>query len=244
MKNLLSSREVLVLNLLLVLALQSATALAQKKMSAEDAALYGNRVKSTGMDPGAQRAVARQSEKTQNWSDAKVIHYHIVGAYQGEPNITSDPGRGSGFAQVTDRVEIDLDWDPSTSTLIGKPHIENSPSVVKNPRDAERSCLPPVLRGEYEHYDLLGVKDGLGGTLELQVHTTYPKVDVAQVCSGSRKTIPAGSKTRPEELAVPSPVMFGMALPDSDNLRISPDRKSMIQKKAGWTWTFTPSIIK
>jgi hypothetical protein len=26
------------------------------------------------------------------------------------------------------------------------------------------------------------------------------------------------------QLVVPSPVMFGMALPDSDNLRISPDK--------------------
>jgi hypothetical protein len=38
--------------------------------------------------------------------------------------------------------------------------------------------------------------------------------------------------------------MLGMALPDSDNLSISPDKKSMIQKKAGWTWTFTPSVKK
>jgi len=45
-------------------------------------------------------------------------------------------------------------------------------------------------------------------------------------------------------MVVPSPVMLGMALPDSDNLRISADRKSMIQKKAGWTWTFTPAPVK
>jgi hypothetical protein len=38
--------------------------------------------------------------------------------------------------------------------------------------------------------------------------------------------------------------MLGMSLPDSDNLRISADKKSMVQKKSGWTWTFTPSTGK
>ena len=31
---------------------------------------------------------------------------------------------------------------------------------------------------------------------------------------------------------------------DSDALRVSRDKKSLIVKKAGWTWTFTPSIVK
>lgn len=140
------------------------------------------------------------------------------------------------------QTPVDLDWKLSESRLLGTPIIQNSKSVVSNPHDSEPSCLPPVLKGEYEHHDLLGIKDGLGGALELQVQTTYPEVEVAQFCTGSRKPIPSGLKTRPEELVVPSPVMFGMALPDSDNLRISPDKKSMLQKQADWTWTFTPSV--
>lgn len=36
--------------------------------------------------------------------------------------------------------------------------------------------------------------------------------------------------------------MFGMPVADSDTLRISPDKKSMIVKKDGWTWTYTPTI--
>jgi hypothetical protein len=36
--------------------------------------------------------------------------------------------------------------------------------------------------------------------------------------------------------------MMAMPLPDSDNLRLSTDKKSLIVKKAGWTWTFTPSV--
>jgi hypothetical protein len=55
---------------------------------------------------------------------------------------------------------------------VGTPRIQNSKSVVTNPHDSEPSCLPPVLKGEYEHYDLLGIKEGLGGALELEVQTT------------------------------------------------------------------------
>jgi hypothetical protein len=244
MKYVQSNTMLIALCFLFTLALQSGSALAQTKMSAEEEAIYRNMMKSTGMDPDMLLGAITQNENAQRWTDAEVIHYHIVGVYEGKPNITSDPGKGSGFADVTERVEIDLDWKLSESKLVGTPHIQNSKSVVKNPHDSERSCLPPVLKGEYEHYDLLGIKEGLGGALELQVQTTYPVVEVVQFCTGSRKPIPSGRETRPEELVVPSPVMFGMALPDSDNLRISPDKKSMIQKKAGWTWTFTPSVKK
>ncbi len=73
------------------------------------------------------------------------------------------------------------------------------------------------------------------------MQTTYPVVEVVQFCTGSRKTLPASRKTRTEEFSVLSPVMLSMQLPDSDDLRVSADRKSLVQKKAGWTWTFTPS---
>ena len=142
---------------------------------------------------------------------------------------------------MTDRVEIDLKWMLFESKMVGTPILQNTKSEVMNLRNPEPSCLPPIIKGEYEHYELQGIKQGLGGALELHVKTTHPIVEVAQFCTGNRKSIPASSKTRSEELVVPSPVMLGMSLPDSDNLRISPDKKSLIHKKAAWTWTFTPS---
>ncbi|MGB9006495.1 MAG: hypothetical protein WCB96_12290 [Candidatus Aminicenantales bacterium] len=178
-------------------------------------------------------------EAMMRWGSADVVRFHIVGVYQGQPSIASD---GSGRADVTDRVVIDLKWKLSESKLVGTPSFQNTKSVLKNPHDMEPSCLPPILKGEYEHYELLGIKDGLGGALELQVQTTYPVVEVAQFCTASRKPVPASRKTRPEDLVVPSPVMLAMPLPDSDNLRVSPDKKSLIHKKGGWTWTFTPTI--
>jgi len=180
-------------------------------------------------------------EAMMRWSSADVVRYHIAGIYQAKTNVIGG-SNDIGYADVTDRVVIDLKWKLSESKLVGGPTFLNEKSEVKNLRNYEAKCRPPVLKGEYEHWELLGVKDGLGGALELQVQTTYPAAEVAQFCTGKSKPVPGRVVKRPEELVVPSPVMLGMPLPDSDNLRISKDRKSLIHKKGGWTWTFTPAL--
>ena len=211
-------------------------------MSPEEEAIYKNMIKSMGNDPNMAIEAIKKRESSQRRIVGKdgIINYHIVGVYQGRTNVVGD-SNWVAYADVSDKVVIDLKWKLSESMLEGTPSFQNTQSTVMNPSNPEPSCLPPLLKGEYEHYELQEIKQGLGGALELQVKTTYPVVEVAQFCTGSRKSIPASSKTRPEELVVPSPVMLAMSLPDSDNLSISPDKKSLIHKKAGWTWTFTPS---
>jgi hypothetical protein len=230
---------------LLTFTLQSGFVLAQAKMSAEDEAIYKSMIKSTGIDPGGVMEAQKQNESSRKWSEGNgnIVDYHIVGVFQARANIVGG-SNWIGYADVTDRVVINLKWNIAESQLVGVPGIQNTKSEVKNLRNPEPSCLPPVLKGEYEHYELLGIKNGLGGALELQVQTNYPVVEVAQVCTGSRKSVPASRKTRSEEMVVPSPVMLGMKLPDSDDLRISADKKSLIRKKDGWIWTFTPSLKK
>ena len=181
------------------------------------------------------------TEAMMRWSSADVVRFHIVGVYQARTNVIGAPGE-IGYADVTDRVVIDLKWKLSESKMAGEPTILNEKSTVKNLRNYEPKCLPPVLKGEYEHWELLAVKDGLGGALELQVQTTYPAANVIQFCTGKPKAVPGSVKKHPEELVVPSPVMLAMPLPDSDNLRIAKDKKSLIHIKDGWTWTFTPTL--
>lgn len=226
---------------LFALSLTPSPALAQNKMSAEEEAIYNMMIKNLGMDPEMVAQGMEQTQLAQQWLDGGgIVDYHIVGLFQGRANVVGGSA-GIGYADVTDHVEIDLKWNLPESMLEGTPSIVNSKSTIENLRDPEPSCSPPIVKGEYEHYQLQGIKQGLSGALELQVQTSYPIVEVAQFCTGGRKTVPASIDTRPEELAVPSPVMLGMPLPDSDDVRISPDKKSLIQKKGDWTWTFTPS---
>ncbi len=56
--------------------------------------------------------------------------------------------------------------------------------------------------------------------------------------------MPAKVDEEIEEFGVPSPVMLAMPLPPSKELEITPDKKSFIVRKKGWTWTLTPSIAK
>lgn len=187
----------------------------------------------------AAHAQQMDMDAMMKWASADVIRYHIVGVYQARTYIASD---GSGQADIADGLVVDLTWKLSESKLVGKPTFQNTKSIVKNVADREPKCLAPILKGDYEHYEVLGIKEGMAGALELQVRTSYPQVDVVQFCTGSRKAVPAKTETRAEDFAVVSPVMFGMPLPDSDDLRISPDKKSIVARKAGWTWTMTPSI--
>lgn len=173
------------------------------------------------------------------WASADVIRYHIVGVYQDKTYIASD---GAGQADITDGLVADLTWQLSTSKLVGKPTFQNVKTVVRNVADREPKCLPPVMKGAYEHYDVLSIKEDMAGALELQVRTSYPEVEIAQFCTDGRKAVPAKTETRPEPFGVVSPVIFGMPLTDSDNVKISPDKKSIITWKDGWTWTLTPSI--
>jgi hypothetical protein len=192
---------------------------------------------------GASAAHAQQMDMDamMKWGAADVVRYHIVGVYQGKPIIANG---GAARADVTDRVVIDFTWKLSEMKLIGAATFQNSKTTLTNPVDYEPKCLPPVLKGEYEHYEVLSIKEGLSGSLEFQVQTKYPVVEIAQFCTASRKAVPAKTDTRAEEFVVISPVTFGMPLPDSDDLRISKDKKSLIAMKDGWTWTYTPSIVQ
>jgi hypothetical protein len=184
--------------------------------------------------------LAQDMDAVMNLASADVVRYHIVGHYQSQTYIAGD---GSGLADVTDQIVIDLTWKLSESQLVGTPTFQNTKTTLTKLRDREAACLVPVLKGDYEHWDLLGIKNGLGGALELQVKTTYPLVEIAQSCTASRKAVPAKILTRPEELVVPSPVMLAMPVSGSKELSISKDKKSLIVQKGGWTWTFTPTAV-
>jgi hypothetical protein len=175
------------------------------------------------------------------WGAAKVVRYQIVGVYQDTTFIASD---GAGQADIGDRVVVDFSWKMSDQAITGTPTIQNSKSTTQKVRDREPSCLAPVLKGEYEHYELTSVKAGLGGMLEFMVTTKYPVVEAPYRCTAGRKPVPAEVKTRPEEFSLPSPTMFGMPLPNSPEFSINAAKTQFVVKKHGWTWTITPTIAR
>jgi hypothetical protein len=65
-------------------------------------------------------ALAHQERRRDRALDRRqVVHYHMVGVYDGAAVIAyREP---AGQATVTDRVEIDLDWDAKAGAIVGEP---------------------------------------------------------------------------------------------------------------------------
>jgi hypothetical protein len=192
-----------------------------------------------GLLPIAAFSQQMDMEAMAKWGAADVVRYHIVGVYQGTSYVAGD---GSGQADFSDRVVIDLGWKLSEARMVGAATFQNTKSTARKLRDREPACLPPVLQGELEFYELLAVKEGVGGAINLVAKSTYPAVDVAQSCTASRRTVPGKVADRTQDFMLPSPVLFAMPLRTSENLAVSADKKSLIFKKDGWVWTLTPSI--
>jgi len=174
------------------------------------------------------------------WSQAQFIRYHVVGNHDTKASVSS---AGIGFADVKDSVTIDFLWDLAQG-LVGEAKFVNVATTTTNLRDLEPTCLPPVLKGPFEFYDLQKVEPGISMTLMLTVKTTYPVVAVAQSCTASRRNEPAKVIERPEELPVPSPVGFGMGAANTSELEFHKDKQQIVYRKSGWVWTFTPTPAK
>ncbi|MGH9219786.1 MAG: hypothetical protein ACRD1W_10825, partial [Vicinamibacterales bacterium] len=131
------------------------------------------------------RLHAQDMEAMMKWASADVIKYRIVGVYSAKTDVVA--GSDVGYADVTDRVVIDLTWKLSEAKLVGTPTVVNEKSAVKNLANYEPKCAPPTLTGEYEHFTALSIKDGLAGSLEMQVQQIYPAANVIQFCTGAPK---------------------------------------------------------
>ena len=175
----------------------------------------------------------------QRWGSVKVIYYSVEGVHSGPASVTATMG---GLADVVDRVSMTFEWNLGEARLVRVTSVKNYPSEVKNLRDREPKCLPPVLKGPLELATVLDVANGPGGAIDVKIERTYPTAEVAQFCTSSRKSIPGEKKISVQSMAVPSPILMAMGAPSTAELSYSPDKKSMIVKDGGWTWTYTPGV--
>jgi hypothetical protein len=186
------------------------------------------------------RPHAQDMDAMMKWASADVIKYHIVGVYSAKTDVVA--GSDVGYADVTDRVVIDLTWKLSEMKIVGAPVVVNEKSAVKNLANFEPKCKPPTLSGEYEHFTVIGIKEGLAGSLDMQVQQVYAAANVIQFCTGSPKAVAGKTETRTEDFTVASPMIFAMPATGNKDVTISADKKSIIVKKGGWTWTYTPTV--
>lgn len=175
---------------------------------------------------------------------ATVLHWAVVGDYAGENLILNVST--SGYAPVTDHVEIGFDYTmEGNGGLTGTPTFTDFPSTLGALRNGADGCRAPTVSGPYEHSTIERIENGLGGQLYLTVRTDYPAGEVPVACTGGNQASPAHSETGQVEFIVPgiALLMMGDQL-TGDDLRVAPDKRSLIVKRDGWTYTYTPTKVR
>ncbi len=178
------------------------------------------------------------------WAGATVVHYHMVGVYDGPAVIAyREP---AGQATVSDRVEIDLDWDLKARAVVGEPKIVNAATEVRELRNTHASCPAPTPNGPYDHLTLASVTASGGGALELKGTRSFPSVAVVGGCQGVQdpRTVRAWEQEIVERMVVPSPLMLAAPTGSDKNLTVSADKTSFTIKSGAWTWTYTPTLVQ
>jgi hypothetical protein len=179
------------------------------------------------------------------WGEAKVIRWSVVGDYEGDELILQVST--SGYAPVKDHVEIVFEYTSAgNGGLLGTPIVTNSTTEMGALRNGADKCEAPTISGgHYEHATIESIKDGLGGQLAMTVRTDYPAGSVPVMCSGKGQQVAQKSTTTQEDLPVPSIMMLAMgAEANSAELQVAKDGKSVVVKRNGWTYTFTPSKVR
>lgn len=189
------------------------------------------------------RAQSADAVAITKWAAATVVHYRMVGVYDGPAVIAyREP---AGQATVTDRVEIELDWDAKKSALVGDAKIINTASEVRELRNTHASCPAPTPDGPYDHLDVKSVTAASGGALELKGIRSYPPVRVVGGCQGVQepRTVKPWEQEIVERMVVPSPLMLVAPAGSDKNLTVSADKASFTITSNGWSWTYTPTIV-
>lgn len=178
------------------------------------------------------------------WMTATVIHWSVMGEYEGE-NLILNAGT-NGYAPVKDRVEIGFDYTTAgNGGLVGTPTFKNAPTQMGALRNGAKGCRAPTVSGTYEHATIVSLKNGLGGQLAMMVRTDYPAGAVPVACTGGNQASAARTSTAQEELVVPGIMLLAMGSQmTGKDVQVSKDKKSLIVKRGGWTYTYTPTKVK
>ena len=202
-------------------------------------------------------AWAQDMDAMAKWTAAKVVHYRVVGEFSGAVNILSIRDR----ATVTDRVEIEFDWNQEENKVVGKPIIRNLPTKLGAIAPLAE-CPAPKVNGAFEFITILSVKDQPDETMRMAAagiviegRRDHPAGEAPVIpnraeapCGTTWEKVEAKSETTSEVLTVPVAMMLAMGKAGGAN--ITPDGKSFVEKfgagtkHAGWTWTYTPTIVK
>ena len=81
--------------------------------------------------------------------------------------------------------------------------------------------------------------------LAMTVRTDRPAGAAPVACTGGNQALPARSSIDQVDFVVPAIAFLAMGDADaSDEMRVAKDRKSIMIKRYGWTYTYTPTKVR
>jgi hypothetical protein len=199
----------------------------------------------------AREPTAQNIDIMAKWTAATVVNYKVVAEFSGEAVLFSTDGL-QGRGTVTDRFEVEFDWNQSEFALIGEPIIRNFPSklvsVLKN-----GTCATSVS-GAFEHATIVDLRNDPGLAMSNAVHAEAQRdLPAGTIATSSEqgpcaKMLQATARSVTQRIAVPAPNGMMLAMP-SGQAGYPHDGKAFNIKatssdEKGWTYTVTPTIVK
>ena len=197
----------------------------------------------------ARESAAQNIDLMAKWTAATVVNYKVTAEFSGEAVLFSTGGL-QGRGMVTDRFEVEFDWDQSEFAMIGKPIIKNFPSklvsVLKN-----GTCTTTVS-GAFEHATIVELRNdpalGMSNAVHAEAQRDLSAGTVAAEVGPCTKVLQAAARSVRHRIAVPAPNGMMLAMP-SGQVGYQHNGKAYIIKapssdEKGWTYTVTPTIVK
>ncbi len=179
----------------------------------------------------------------QKWSAAKTVHYRVEGTYRAWTPVSEKWKAAEG--DVTDSLTIEFDMDISSLSVIGKPSFTDGASSVGSMRSALKECPVAQIAGAYEHLTTSDVKGG-PGRLEITGVRQYAPTKSPVECPASNALIatPGGAAEIMEAIYMFDPRMLAIGQTGMPNAVVSADHKTVTLTGDGWTWTYTPTLVR
>lgn len=190
---------------------------------------------------------AQDIDAMAKWTAYTVVHYKVVGEHSGQVPVLAAQGL-SRQAQVTDRVEFELDWNQQEFKLVGTPVVRNSPSKL-GAITPMSDCPAPRIEGTFELMTLQAIKgDGplsMSGIVTLETRRDYPAGAIPTKNEfGCKEWIAVKVKSEAVPVNFQLPPAMSLAMPGGAPYKLSPNGKSLIFNTDGWVWTCTPTGVK
>jgi hypothetical protein len=194
-------------------------------------------------------------EAMSKWMEVEIVHYKVVGDYKGTMTLlrfADQYFQGIVMADVTDRIEIEFDWNQKTYALVGTPIIRNAPTKIVKIEATNTEGCPGSTKVDVGPEFLIGtsLKDGgagIAGHVVLDGKRQSATGSFPTKTDGGCGIANATSSSEPVKLEIPAAITPTLLyLPPSQTYRATADKKSIVMVMEsrgleGWTWTITPT---